>query len=102
MPDCDYSRYDNRVIIKFLNDSKRSPKEIHVQMVKVMGKENSVSIQTVRKWVREFNAGRSECFDVQRPGRPAVVSNDDDDDDAGWSKSKSKSWGRKTLSLFRQ
>ena len=41
-------------------------------MVKVVGVENSPSIQTVRKWVREFKEGRSDCRDVKRPGRPAA------------------------------
>ena len=65
------------MIIKFLNELQTPPMDIHARLVKVIGKEGFLSIQTVRKWVREFKEGRSECSDVQRPGRPAAVSTDE-------------------------
>ena len=68
----EFSRYDARVIINFLNELQLAPAEIHAHMVKVIGVEDSPSIQTVRKWVREFKEGRSDCHDVKRPGRPAA------------------------------
>ena len=77
MSGSEISRYDIRVIIKFLNELQTPPMDIHARLVEVKRKESSPSIQTVRKWVREFKEGRSECSDVQRPGRPAAVSTDE-------------------------
>lgn len=68
----DYSRYDVRVIIKFMTALQTPPVDIHTQMLKVMGEE-CPSIQTVRKWVREFQDGRTNCSDLQRDGRPVSV-----------------------------
>ena len=75
MTSSEFSRYDSRVIIKFLNKLQLTPAEIHAEMVKVIGVKYSPSVQTVRKWVREFKEGRSECIDLQRLGRPASVRN---------------------------
>ena len=72
MTGSEFSRYDNRVIIKFLNELQLAPAEIYALIVKVQGVEEFPSIQTVRKWVREFKEGRSDCHDVKRPGRPAA------------------------------
>ena len=71
----DYSRYDTRVIIKFLYDSHCGTTNIHQQLLNVMG-ENAPSIQTVRKWVREIEGGRVDLHDEQRDGRPIEATTD--------------------------
>lgn len=64
-----FSRYDIRVIIKFLVLSKKMPTEIHEQLHTVIG-HSTPSIQTVRKWVVQILEGRDDMEDEERSGRP--------------------------------
>lgn len=64
-----FSRYDIRVIIKFLALSAKRPPEIHQMLQDSLG-ESAPSIQTVRKWVANLEGGRNELEDEQRSGRP--------------------------------
>ncbi|XP_023219381.1 cullin-1-like [Centruroides sculpturatus] len=58
-----------RSVIQFLNTKNVKPVEIHRQLVEIYG-ENVM----VRKWVRQFNAGRTNVHDEARSGRPSVVN----------------------------
>ncbi|GBM10369.1 hypothetical protein AVEN_169661-1 [Araneus ventricosus] len=62
-----------RSVIRFLNAKKVKPAEIHRQLVKIYG-ENVMTDGMVRKWVRQFNDGRTNVHDEARSGRPSVVS----------------------------
>ena len=81
MSGCEFSRYDVRVIIKFLTALQTPAVDIHAQILVVMGEASSPSIQTVRKWVREFSDGRTDCSDLQRAGRPASASTEEKSDE---------------------
>ena len=67
------SRYENRIVIKFLWKSGKRPMEIHEEMTKVYG-DDIPSVQTVRKWVRDLEEGRESLEDEQRSGRPVSAS----------------------------
>ena len=67
-----FSGYDVRVVIRFSSLLGKSPVEIHADLCKVVG-ENAPSNQTVRKWVREVESGRSVIEDEERDGRPKRV-----------------------------
>ena len=67
------SRYENRIVIKFLWKSGKRPTEIHQEMTKVYG-DDIPSVQTVRKWVRYLEKGRESLEDEQRSGRPVSAS----------------------------
>lgn len=67
------SRYENRIVIKFLWKSGKRPTEIHQEMTKVYG-DDIPSVQTVRKWVRDLEEGRESLEDEQRSGRPVSAS----------------------------
>ncbi|GBM84200.1 hypothetical protein AVEN_94409-1 [Araneus ventricosus] len=60
-------------VIRFLNAKKVKPAEIHRQLVEIYG-ENVMTDGTVRKWVRQFNDGRTKDHDKARSGRPSVVN----------------------------
>lgn len=70
--DATFSRYDVRVVIKFSTLLGKSAVETHGDLCKVMG-NNAPSIQTVRKWIREVEGGRSDLKDETHTGRPPVV-----------------------------
>ncbi|GBL92817.1 hypothetical protein AVEN_4527-1 [Araneus ventricosus] len=59
-------------VIRFLNAKKVKPAEIHRQLVEIYG-ENVMTDGMVRKWVRQFNDGRTNVHDEVRSGRPSVV-----------------------------
>ncbi|GBN15728.1 hypothetical protein AVEN_135083-1 [Araneus ventricosus] len=59
-------------VIRFLNAKKVKPAEIHRQLVEIYG-ENVMTDGMVRKWVRQFNDGRTNIQDEARSGRPSVV-----------------------------
>ncbi|GBM80130.1 hypothetical protein AVEN_265372-1 [Araneus ventricosus] len=61
-----------RSVIRFLNAKKVKPAEIHHQVVEIYG-ENVMTDGMVRKWVRQFNDGRTNVHDEARSGRPSVV-----------------------------
>ncbi|GBM02825.1 hypothetical protein AVEN_52008-1 [Araneus ventricosus] len=62
-----------RSVIRFLNAKKVKPAEIHRQLVEIYG-ENVMTDGMVRKWVRQFNDGRTNVYDETRSGRPSVVN----------------------------
>ncbi|GBN93450.1 hypothetical protein AVEN_182407-1 [Araneus ventricosus] len=60
-------------VIRFLNAKKVKPAEIHRQLVEIYG-ENVMTDGMVRKWVRQFNDGRTNVHDEARSGRPSVIN----------------------------
>ncbi|GBM76118.1 hypothetical protein AVEN_205233-1 [Araneus ventricosus] len=62
-----------RSVIWFLNTKKVKPAEIYRQLVEIYG-ENVMTDGIVRKWVRQFNDGRTNVQDESRSGRPFVVN----------------------------
>ncbi|GBM95000.1 hypothetical protein AVEN_45167-1 [Araneus ventricosus] len=62
-----------RSVIRFSNAKKVKPAEIHCQLVEIYG-ENVMTDGMVRKWVRQFNDGRTNVHDEARSGRPSVVN----------------------------
>ncbi|GBN75538.1 hypothetical protein AVEN_110550-1 [Araneus ventricosus] len=62
-----------RSVIRFLNVNNVKPAEIHRQLVEIYG-ENVMTDGMVRKWVRQFNDGRTNCHDEARSGRLSVVN----------------------------
>ena len=60
-----------RAVIRFLNAKGTEPIEIHRQLTEVYG-ESCMDVKNVRKWCREFAAGRTEIHDEQRSGRPSI------------------------------
>ncbi|KFM64655.1 hypothetical protein X975_15766, partial [Stegodyphus mimosarum] len=61
-----------RAMIKFLNARNVKPVEIYRQVTEVYG-EYAISDGMVRKWVRMFNAGRTNVHAEARSGRPVVT-----------------------------
>ncbi|GBM17446.1 hypothetical protein AVEN_193748-1 [Araneus ventricosus] len=62
-----------RSVIRFLKAKKVKPAEIHRQLVEIYG-GNVMTDGMVRKWVRQFNDGRTNVHDEARSGRPSVVN----------------------------
>ncbi|GFV35689.1 histone-lysine N-methyltransferase SETMAR [Trichonephila clavipes] len=62
-----------RCVIRFLNAKKVKPIEIYRQICEVYG-QNAMSDSMVRRWVRQFNEGRSEVHDEERSGRPSLIT----------------------------
>ncbi|GBM79067.1 hypothetical protein AVEN_86078-1 [Araneus ventricosus] len=62
-----------RAVIRFSNANNVKPAEIHRQLVEIYG-ENVMTEGMVRKWVRQFNDGRTNVHDEARSGRPSVVN----------------------------
>ncbi|GFU26070.1 histone-lysine N-methyltransferase SETMAR [Trichonephila clavipes] len=62
-----------RCVIRFLNAKKVKPIEIYRQFCEVYG-QNAMSDSMVRRWVRQFNEGRSEVHDEERSGRPSLIT----------------------------
>ncbi|GFY15615.1 histone-lysine N-methyltransferase SETMAR [Trichonephila clavipes] len=62
-----------RCVIRFLNAKKVKPIEIYRQICEVYG-QNAMSDSIVRRWVRQFNEGRSEVHDEERSGRPSLIT----------------------------
>ncbi|GBN84957.1 hypothetical protein AVEN_48650-1 [Araneus ventricosus] len=62
-----------RSVIRFLNARKVKPAEIRRQLVEIYS-ENVMTDGMVRKWVRQFNDGRTSVHDEARSGRPSVVN----------------------------
>ncbi|GBM42436.1 hypothetical protein AVEN_138781-1 [Araneus ventricosus] len=62
-----------RSVIRFLNAKKVKPSEIHRQLVEIYG-ENIMIDGMGRKWVRQFNDGRTNVHNETRSGRPSVVN----------------------------
>ncbi|GBN09976.1 hypothetical protein AVEN_159697-1 [Araneus ventricosus] len=71
---CDYpADCEVRSVIRFLNAKNVKPDEIHRELVEIYG-ENVMTDGMVRKWVRQFNDGRTNVHDEARSGRPSVVN----------------------------
>ncbi|GFX71915.1 uncharacterized protein TNCV_1443381 [Trichonephila clavipes] len=62
-----------RCVIRFLNAKKVKPIEIYRQICEVYG-QNAMSDSMVRRWVRQFNEGRSEVHDEERSGLPSFIT----------------------------
>ncbi|GBM80756.1 hypothetical protein AVEN_10622-1 [Araneus ventricosus] len=62
-----------RSVIRFLNAKNVKPAEIHRQLVEIYG-ENAMTDGMVRKWVRQFNDGRTNVHGEARSGRLSVVN----------------------------
>ncbi|UYV75809.1 hypothetical protein LAZ67_13001422 [Cordylochernes scorpioides] len=60
-----------RSVIRFLAAKKNSAKDIHTELCQVYG-EGCMSSGMVRRWVREFENGRTGVHDEPRAGRPSV------------------------------
>ncbi|XP_039602163.1 histone-lysine N-methyltransferase SETMAR-like [Polypterus senegalus] len=58
-------------VIRFLNAKGVKPVEIHRQLTEVYG-QSCMDVKNVRKWCREFTAGRTEIHNEQRSGRPSI------------------------------
>ncbi|GBL99039.1 hypothetical protein AVEN_227544-1 [Araneus ventricosus] len=69
----DPSDCEVRPVIRFLNTKNVKPAEIHPQLVEIYG-ENVMIDGMVRKWVQQFNNGRTNVHDEARSGRPSVVN----------------------------
>lgn len=65
------ARCEVRAVIRFLNAKGVKPIEIHRQLTEVYG-ESCMDVKNVRKWCREFTAGRTEIHDEERSGRPSI------------------------------
>ncbi|GBN17846.1 hypothetical protein AVEN_240781-1 [Araneus ventricosus] len=66
--DCEVSS-----VIRFLNANNVKQDETHRQLVQIYG-ENVMTDGMVRKWVRQYNDGRTNVHDEARSGRPSVVN----------------------------
>ncbi|GBM64733.1 hypothetical protein AVEN_129104-1 [Araneus ventricosus] len=62
-----------RSVIRFLNANNVKQAEIHHQLVDIYG-ENVLTDAMVRKWVRQFNDGRTNAHDEARSEGPSVVN----------------------------
>ena len=65
------ARCEVRAVIRFLNAKGVKPIEIHRQLMEVYG-ESCMDVKNIRKWCREFTAGRTEIHDEERSGRPSI------------------------------
>ena len=65
------ARCEVQSVIRFLNAKGVKPIEIHRQLTEVDG-ESCTDVKNVRKWCREFTAGRTEIHDEERSGRPSI------------------------------
>jgi transposase len=70
-------KIEYRAVIKFFVREGLTPNEIHLKFIKVYG-DSSPSFSTTKKWVAEFNRGRTSLEDDPREGRPKSVTPPDD------------------------
>ena len=64
-----------RGVIQFLNARSFNSAQVHEQLVSVYG-QSVMSESMVRRWVREFKAGRHSLEDKEGRGRPSLVTDD--------------------------
>lgn len=64
-----------RSVIRFLTAKCYRPREIHRQICEVYG-QHAMSEGMVARWVRQFNEGRDNVHDDDRPGRPSLINVD--------------------------
>ena len=69
------SRVVLRGIIQFLFAQDFKSVDIHKQLVSVYG-ESVMSESMVRRWVREFKAGRHSLEDESGRGRPSLITDE--------------------------
>ncbi|GBO33297.1 hypothetical protein AVEN_108323-1 [Araneus ventricosus] len=62
-----------RSVIRFLSVNNVKQAAIRRQLVEIRG-ENVMTDEMVRKWIRQFNDGRTNVHDEARGGRPSVVN----------------------------
>ena len=62
-------------VIKFLNTQSIAPMEIRRQQCQLYG-PNVMNKQMVRRWCRQFTAGRQHVHDEERSGRPSIITDD--------------------------
>ena len=70
-----FSVEELRTIIKYLTKVGKGPKEIHEELVAVLG-EGIISYAAVKKWAALFKRGRTSIEDDPRSGRPTTAVND--------------------------
>ncbi|GBM82662.1 hypothetical protein AVEN_200566-1 [Araneus ventricosus] len=64
-----------RSVIRFLSARNLSAADIHWQIFEVYG-ATAMREGKVRKWARDFKAGRDNVHDESRSGRPSVITDD--------------------------
>jgi len=62
-----------RGVIRFLQAENVRPCEIHQRLVAVYG-EHVMNAASVRKWCIMFTNGRTDVHDVEKSGRPSVIT----------------------------
>ena len=65
------ARCEVRAVIRLLNAKGVKRIEIHCQLTEVYG-QLCMDVKNVRKWCKEFTAGRTEIHDEERSGRPSI------------------------------
>ncbi|GBM55846.1 hypothetical protein AVEN_99379-1 [Araneus ventricosus] len=69
----DPADFELHSVIRFLSANNVKQAEIHSQLVEIYC-ENLMTDGMVRKWVRQFNDGRTNVHDGARSGPPSVVN----------------------------
>ena len=62
-----------RAVIQYLHKKGLTPKDIHNDMVAILGKD-APSYATVKRWVAEFKRGRQSLEDDPHPRRCVTVA----------------------------
>ena len=61
-----------RCVTEFLHAEKIAPNDIHRHLLNVYG-DQTVDVNTVRRWVARFSSGDSDVKDMPRSGRPCTA-----------------------------
>lgn len=69
-------KVEYRSVIKFLFLQKKTPSEIHQEMLAVY-KEECPSYDVVKHWCKQFKCGRVSVLDEPRSGRPSTSHTED-------------------------
>ena len=64
---------EGRGVIRFLQPENVRPSEIRRRLIAVYG-EHVMNAASVRKWRTMFTNGRTDVHDVERSGRPSVIT----------------------------
>jgi histone-lysine N-methyltransferase SETMAR len=67
----EWSKEEVRGVVRFLWAKDTAPTDIHRELTNVYG-DGVMSVQSVRKWCRYFEAGHSSLKDEDRSGRPST------------------------------
>ncbi len=65
-----YTSCKVRGVIRFLHTLGRTNTEIHEELKSVYG-EKCMSLVMVRKWMNQFDVGRTDVHDFERSGCPS-------------------------------